>query len=65
MVLNRHLRLPGVVLAIGLSMGVVATVEAQTAREQSSEIRFQLDLRVPDAALAAFLPSGWTPNIAT
>ncbi len=32
--------------------------------EFSSETRFQLDLHVPDAALAAFLPAGWTPNIA-
>lgn len=32
--------------------------------ESSAEARFQLDLRVPDAALAAFLPAGWTPNIA-
>ena len=27
--------------------------------------RFQLDLEVPEAALAGFLPSGWTPNIST
>jgi hypothetical protein len=33
--------------------------------EYSAETRFQLDLRVPDAALATFLPEGWTPNIAT
>jgi hypothetical protein len=33
--------------------------------EYSAEVRFQLDLRVPDAALMALLPSGWTPNIAT
>jgi hypothetical protein len=33
--------------------------------ESSSETRFQLDLQVPDAALAAYLPSGWTSNVAT
>lgn len=37
----------------------------ETMIEQSNETRFQLDLRVPDAALAAFLPKGWTPNPAT
>ncbi|MES1256494.1 MAG: hypothetical protein ABUS56_12840 [Acidobacteriota bacterium] len=36
---------------------------AQTMVEYSSEARFQLDLHVPDAALAPFLPSGWTPNV--
>jgi len=38
---------------------------AQTMVEYSSEARFQLDLHVPDAVLAGFLPQGWTPNIAT
>ena len=38
---------------------------AQTMVEYSSEARFQLDLHVPDAVLAGFLPKGWTPNIAT
>ena len=33
--------------------------------EYSSEARFQLDLHVPDAVLMAFLPTGWTPNVAT
>jgi hypothetical protein len=37
---------------------------AQTLQENSSETRFQLDLKVPDAALAAYLPKGWTPNVA-
>src|ERR1700689_4861169 len=32
--------------------------------EFSSETRFQLDLKVPDAALAAYLPAGFTPNVA-
>jgi len=38
---------------------------AQTQVEYSSESRFQLDLHVPDAVLASFLPKGWSPNIAT
>jgi hypothetical protein len=41
------------------------TLAGQTMVEYSSEGRFQLDVHVPDAALAAFLPKGWTPNVAT
>lgn len=33
--------------------------------EQSAEARFQLDVRVPDAALASFIPAGFTLNIST
>jgi hypothetical protein len=33
--------------------------------EYSAETRLQLDLHVPDGALAAFLPAGWTPSVAT
>lgn len=32
--------------------------------EYSSEARFQLDLKVPDAALAAHFPQGFTSNVA-
>jgi hypothetical protein len=35
---------------------------AETMLESSNETRFQLDLRVPAAALAAYLPDGWTSN---
>jgi hypothetical protein len=38
---------------------------AENLVETSSEVRFQLDLHVPDAALATYLPTGWTSNIAT
>src|ERR1035437_6928328 len=38
---------------------------AQTLVETSFETRFQLDLHVPDAALATFLPAGWTANPST
>ena len=44
--------------------GFVRNANAQTMVEYSSEARFQLDLRVPDAVLAGFLPPGWMPNIA-
>jgi len=37
---------------------------AQTLQEYSSETRFQLDLKVPEAALASYLPKGWQPNVA-
>jgi hypothetical protein len=43
---------------------MAACAGAQTPVEHSAEARFQLDLHVPDAALAAFLPTGWMPNIA-
>jgi hypothetical protein len=42
-----------------------AVTAAETAIEASSETRFQLDFKVPDAPLAAFLPQGFTPNVAT
>ncbi|HEY6346395.1 MAG TPA: hypothetical protein VIY49_33310 [Bryobacteraceae bacterium] len=38
---------------------------AETPVEYSSEARFQLDLHVPDEALRAYFPSGFTPNVAT
>ncbi|MEQ1868974.1 MAG: hypothetical protein ABL961_03005 [Vicinamibacterales bacterium] len=38
---------------------------AQSVGEQSMEARFQLDLRVPDAALLPLLPTGFTLNVAT
>ncbi len=38
---------------------LLPALRAETAVEQSHERRFQLDLKVPDAALAAFLPPGW------
>ena len=42
----------------------VVQANAETMLESSAETRFQLDLHVPDAALQALLPTGWTPNIA-
>lgn len=53
-----------VLLVVGALAGLVGYATAQTAVEYSAEARFQLDLHVADAALAAFLPTGWTPNIA-
>jgi hypothetical protein len=50
------------VLLAAISMLPLA---AETMLESSNETRFQLDLRVPAAALAAYLPEGWTSNPAT
>jgi hypothetical protein len=43
---------------------LVAHLVAQAPVESSNETRFQLDLHVPDAALAGYLPTGWTANVA-
>lgn len=53
-----------VLLVVSAAAGFARYATAQTAVEYSSEARFQLDLHVPDAALAPFLPAGWTPNVA-
>jgi hypothetical protein len=50
-------------LTIGAACAALS-VSAQTLQEYSAEARFQLDLHVPDAALATFLPPGWTSNVA-
>ena len=47
-----------------LGMCSVSAVFAETLVEYSAETRFQLDVHVPEAALAEFLPKGWTPNVA-
>ena len=54
-----------VVCAVASLATLVGFVQAETMVEYSAEARFQLDLRVPDAALASYLPQGWSPNIAT
>ncbi len=41
------------------------TTLAETPIEHSGETRFQLDFLVPQAALNAYMPPGWTPNVAT
>jgi hypothetical protein len=40
-------------------------VRAESLLEFSAETQMQLDFHVPDAALAAMLPAGFEPNIAT
>jgi hypothetical protein len=54
-------------LGAGLAAQTPAVPGGATGRmiEYSNETRFQLDLKVADAPLAAYLPPGWTPNVAT
>lgn len=47
-----------------LSFALAFVAYAETPIERSSETRFQLDFQVPAAALAAYLPQGFTINIA-
>ena len=55
-----------VVLAIAAGMVLFAkNPAAQTPVEHSSEARFQLDVHAPDAAIASYLPPGFTLNVAT
>ena len=46
-------------------VAILPAAGAETLVEQSNETRFQLDFTVPDAALKAFLPAGWTSAPAT
>jgi len=54
-----------VLLAAGAVVGLVQPATAQTMVEHSAETRFQLDVRVPDAALMPLIPQGFTLNVAT
>ena len=47
-----------------LFVAIAQLGSAQTLQESSSETRFQLDLHVPEAVLATFLPDKWTSNVA-
>jgi hypothetical protein len=47
-----------------LSAGFLLNAHAETITERALETRFQIDLKVPDAALKSFLPEGWTSNTA-
>ena len=51
-------------VALAAAAGLVGRANAQTMVEHSAETRFQLDLHVPDAAVKAALPPGWTLNVA-
>src|SRR5712692_1099656 len=51
-------------VVVGAVAGLVRHANAQTMVEYSAETRFQLDLHVPDVAVKASLPPGWTLNVA-
>ena len=53
------------IFAAYLLSGLTRGTSAETVLERSVETRFQLDLHVPDPVLKTYLPSGWTPNVAT
>lgn len=55
----------GAAVAAAALVLAIPHVRAQAPVEVSNEARFQLDLHVNDAALAAALPAGFTPNVAT
>ncbi|QHN02391.1 hypothetical protein FTO74_02620 [Granulicella sp. WH15] len=57
-------RLGIIVCHVGLLFIATRALSAQTPVESSSETRFQLDLKVPDAALKAMLPGGFTSSVA-
>ena len=48
-----------------LCLGFAGIARGQSPLESSAEARFQLDFHVPDAALMALLPQGFTLNVAT
>jgi hypothetical protein len=52
-------------LALFVVAGWAAQARAETFVEHSSEVRMQLDLAVPAAALAKFVPAGFDMNVAT
>ena len=54
-----------VALAAGVLLPFPSSASAQKLVEYSAEARFQLDVRVPDAALAALLPAGFALNVST
>jgi len=51
-------------LVAAISAGGARATFGQTLLEYSAEARFQLDFHVPDAALNAMLPPGFTLNVA-
>jgi len=58
-------RLGAILTALLSLVSLARSSRAETVLETSNETRFQLDLQVPAAALAAFLPPGWSSNPAT
>ncbi|HVW06693.1 MAG TPA: hypothetical protein VHB78_16930, partial [Vicinamibacterales bacterium] len=53
------------VCAAACALMFAGSAAAQTVVESSNEVRFQFDFKVPVAALAAYLPQGFTSDVAT
>jgi hypothetical protein len=53
------------VCAAACVVAFAGAAAAQTVLESSNEVRFQFDFKVPVAALAAYLPQGFTSDVAT
>jgi hypothetical protein len=53
---------PTITTLAALALCIAPALQSQTLVETSSETRFQLDLKVPDAALKTFIPEGFTSN---
>ena len=63
--MHRNSKLVWCTAVVSAVTALAATLaSAQTFVEQAIEHRFQLDFRVPDAALQKMLPAGWEPAIA-
>jgi hypothetical protein len=54
-----------VLAAASILMTLAGRAEAQVLKERSAEVRFQLDFKVSDAALAALMPKGFSSDVAT
>ena len=65
MSMNDCFRPVRILMILGTLIGSTQYAPAQTLVEHSGEARFQLDLQVPDAALMAFIPAGFTLNVST
>jgi hypothetical protein len=63
-IMPRHVQ-GSLLFLIGWSLFVSPAAFAQTPVENSAEVRFQLDLHVPDAGLTPLLPPGFTLSVAT
>ena len=67
--MRRHRPLSFGIVCVALALSALVwpsySAFAQTPVESSAEARFQLDVHVPDAAIAAMLPMGFMLNVAT
>ncbi len=62
---SRSLRTAQTLMIVSALIGFMGHANAQTLVEHSGEARFQLDIHVPDAALMAYIPAGWSLDVAT